>query len=76
VRTTAEVINAMKEQVLADLQAVRAATPPEAEEPLVSLETFVAIALRVFSKTNTSKIKEAMQLVEIQARMDGKEVFE
>ncbi len=75
-RTTAEAINAMKEQVLADLQSVRAATPPTAEEALVSLETFVAIALRVFSKTNASKIKEAMQLVEIQARMDGKEVFE
>lgn len=75
-RTTAEAINAMKEQVMADLSVVRAATDPTAEEALVSLETFVAIALRVFSKTNASKIKEAMQIVEIQARMDGKEVFE
>jgi hypothetical protein len=76
VRTTTEAINAMKEQVLADLQAVRAVTPQTTEEALVSLETFVAIALRVFAKTNASKIKEAMQIVEIQARMDGKEVFE
>lgn len=73
-RTTAEAINAMKEQVLVDLQAVRGADPPE--EAIASLETFVAIALRVFAKTNASKLKEAMQIVEIQARMDGKVVYE
>lgn len=73
-RTTAEAINAMKEQVLADLQTVRTVSPPE--EAMASLETFVAIALRVFTKTNASKIKEAMQIVEIQARMDGKVVYE
>lgn len=75
-RTTAETINAMKEQVMIDLSIMRAVIPPSAEEALVSLETFVVIALRVFSKTNASKIKEAMQFVETQARMAGKEVFE
>lgn len=73
-KPTAEAINAMKEQVLIDLQAVRESNPPE--EAMASLETFVAIALRVFAKTNSSKLKDVMRIVEIQARMDGKEVYE
>lgn len=75
-------VEAMKETVLADLAKVRAAlvadrTLNEAEgEALASVETFVAIALRVMSTVNASKIKDAMMVVEIQARMDGRYVFE
>lgn len=81
-KATPAAINAMKETVLADLSVVRAAlvadrTLNEEEgAALASVETFVAIALRVFSTTNASKIKDAMMAVEIQARMDGKRVFE
>jgi hypothetical protein len=81
-RATAEAINAMKEQVLSDLLVVRTGMvadrtlSPAEGEALASVETFVAIALRVMSTVNASKIKDAMQVVEIQARMDGKEVFE
>lgn len=38
---------------------------------LCAVETFVAVALRVFSKTNPSKLRSESRNVEIQARMDG-----
>jgi hypothetical protein len=41
---------------------------------LCEVETFIAIALRVFSKTNPSKLRSESRNVEIQARMDGIEV--
>ncbi len=47
-----------------------------ADQAMASIETFVAIALRVMSTVNPSKIKAAMIAVEIQARMDGKKVYE
>lgn len=65
---------AMTEAVMTDLAAVRALAGET--EALVGLETFVAIALRVMEQTNPSKLREVMRLVEIQARMDGKHVFE
>lgn len=38
---------------------------------LCEVETFVAIALRAFSKTNPSKLRSEARNVEIQARLDG-----
>ncbi len=42
---------------------------------LCSIETFVAIALRVMKRTNPSKIRDAARTVEIQARLDGRPVL-
>lgn len=38
---------------------------------LCSVETFIVIALRVFAKTNPSKLRSETRTVEIKARMDG-----
>lgn len=73
-KPTKGAIAAMTQTVMADLAAVRAVVG-ETEE-LVGLETFVAIALRVMAETNPSKLREIMRIVEIQARMDGRHVFE
>lgn len=90
--TTRASVEAMKEQVVADLRIVADRIDKSAQireqlggdasrskvegEAMASLETFVAVALRVLADTNPSKIKAAMMTVEIQARMSGKRVFE
>lgn len=71
----------INEAVLDDMSAVLAELQdrfhkPGVEEAWVGIETFVAIAMRVFADVNPSKLKEHMRIVEIQARMDGKQVFE
>lgn len=38
---------------------------------LCSVETFIVIALRVFAKTNPSKLRSETRTVEIKARLDG-----
>ncbi len=57
------------------IQALREALSPvdgSAEDTaLCSVETFVVIALRVFSKTNPSKLRSEARTVEIKARLDG-----
>jgi hypothetical protein len=84
---TAQAIASIKEVAVQDLATLRAfvdAALPHLDpqyaatldEAMTSVETFAAVALRVFAKANHSKIKDAMMLVEIQARMDGKKVFE
>jgi hypothetical protein len=75
-KPTKEAIEAMKEEVLIDLSVVRHHLAGIAEQEMASLETFVAIALRVMSTVNASKVKDAMVAVEIQARMDGRHVYE
>lgn len=58
----------MKNQVIADLTVIRAHehhTPQAFEEAMVSLETFVAIAINVFGDINTSKLIEHMRIVEL-----------
>lgn len=84
-RPTKAAIAAMAEQALADMATIRDALTTTAPNgnmivredlALTSMETFVAIALRVFAQTNTMKLIEVMRLVEIQARMDGKVVYE
>jgi len=43
----------------------------EQEHALCALETFAAIALKVMSKTNPSKVRDCARTVEIKARLDG-----
>ena len=71
---TQDQINVLTSGIMEDLSTLRALAPVEAADALVSIETFVAIALRVFAKTNPSKLRDVMRTVEIQARMDHKEV--
>jgi hypothetical protein len=46
----------------------------DADTALAEVETFIAVALRVFSKTNPGKLRSEARNVEIQARLDGIEV--
>lgn len=69
-----EAISAMTETVMSDLAAIRSAVGDT--EAMAGLETFVSISLRLMAATNPSKLCEIMRLVEIQARMDGKHVYE
>lgn len=46
------------------------------DHALAHIETFCAVALRVMRKTNPSKVRDCARTVEIQARMDGREVLE
>ena len=46
---------------------------PETESAWAQIETFVAVAVAVFAKTNPSKIRSEAMTIEIRARMDGKE---
>lgn len=59
----------------AHLETLREALQPEDDTPvdeaLSTLETFVALSLRVMRKTNPSKIRSEARTLEIKARMDG-----
>lgn len=61
------------------LQTLREALQPVDGTPedhaLCAVETFCAIALRVFRKTNPSKLRSEAMTVEIGARMSGKPVL-
>lgn len=78
-KPTKEAIDAMTEQVMADLAVIRSIALSSCtayeRDAMASIETFVAIALRVMAKTNASKLRDVMRTVEIVARMDGKEVI-
>lgn len=65
---------AITETVISDLVAVRAVAGDTQE--MAGVETFVAIALRLMAVTNRSKLRDIMQIVEIQARMDRRHVYE
>lgn len=64
----------MTSTVMADLSAVRLVVGDT--EEMAGVETFISIALRLMAVTNPSKLREIMQVVEIQARMDNKHVYE
>ncbi len=42
---------------------------PPIDDAMVTVETFAAVALRVFAKTNPSKVRSEARNVEIQARL-------
>ena len=69
-----EAMAAITETVISDLVAVRAVVGDT--EEMAGVETFVAISLRLMAVTNRSKLRDIMQVVEIQARMDRKHVYE
>lgn len=73
-----EAIADMTSTIMSDLSAVRAVVWSVAGdiEEMAGVETFVAIALRLMAVTNPSKLRDIMQVVEIQARMDRKHVYE
>ncbi len=72
-RPTKQAIAEMTQAVMRDMAEVRERVGPT--DAMAGVESFIAIALRVFSQTNPSKLREVMRLVEIQARMDGREVI-
>lgn len=79
-RPTRQSIAAMTEQVMDDLAVIRSLvvrSEGQAGElgAMASLETFVAISLRVMAKTNASKLIDVMRTVEIVAYMGNKEVM-
>ena len=41
------------------------------DNALCAVETFIVVALRVFAKTNPSKLRSEALTVEIKARLDG-----
>jgi hypothetical protein len=72
-RPTKQAIAEMTQAVMRDMAEVRDVVGPT--DAMAGVESFIAIALRVFAQTNSSKLREVMRLVEIQARMDGREVI-
>lgn len=72
-RLTKQARVAMTESIMDDLKEIR--TQVGETNAMAGVETFVAIALRLFAVTNPSKLRDIMRTVEIQARMDGKEVI-
>ena len=66
----------MREDLVKALTAVRDRLDPDLESEWAQIETFCAIALRVFAKTNPSKLRDAAMAEEIKARMQGREVLE
>ena len=71
-KLTQEAISTLTNQIMEDVGTLRLLVPIEGEEALISVETFIAIALRVFAKTNPSKLRDVMRTVEIQSLIDGK----
>lgn len=61
---------------LATVRVLIDLTQPENESAWAEIETFCAIALRVFAKTNPSKLRDAAMAEEIKARIQGREVLE
>ena len=67
------------EEIEADLshalRVLRDALDPQdgtdIDTALCEVETFCTIAIKVFRKTNSSKIRDCARVVEIKARMDG-----
>lgn len=69
-------VHEIREDITAALSIIRPQlnlTDPTTESAWAEIETFVAVAVAVFAKTNPSKIKSEAMTVEIHARMDGKE---
>lgn len=69
----------MTQDIVNALQLVRGQLDlgqPQTEAAWAQIETFAAIALRVFAKTNPSKLRDAAMAEEIKARIQGREVLE
>lgn len=69
-------VHEIREDIVAALTIIRLQldlTDPTTEAAWAEIETFVAVAVAVFARTNPSKIRSEAMSVEIRARMDGKE---
>lgn len=66
----------IERDITSDLQilAEHVMATPESMDAMCAIETFVAVALRVMTKTNPSKIRDASRTEEIKARIDGRPV--
>lgn len=79
-KPTPEEIEPIEDLVTSALRDLRAELTRDYTEPisdradraLTNAEYFAAIALRVLRKTNPSRIREAARIVEIKARIVGK----
>lgn len=73
-------VDAIEADLVRCMQTLREALKPvdgtPEDEALAAVETTLVIALRVFRKTNPSKIRDEARTVEIKARMDGRQVLE
>jgi hypothetical protein len=49
---------------------------PAVDRSWAEIESFIAVAMRVFAKTNTSKLRSETTTVELAARLAGRVVFD
>lgn len=69
----------LRDDALASLNVIAQRLDPldrEGQRARVSLETFIAISIRLIGKTNISRVREEMRTVEISARMGGRPVID
>lgn len=72
-------VHEIREDISAALDVIRPQlnlADPATEAAWAQLETFTAVAIKVFARTNPSKIRSEAMTVEIHARMDGRECLE
>lgn len=69
-------ITQIEEDLSAAVQMFRPLCQRVDETAWATIETFLAISLRVMKKTNPSKIRDAARTEEIAARLHGREVIE
>lgn len=82
-RPTKAEVDLIKEDLIVALAHLRAEVTDDytrpistrAEHAMAHVESFCAIALRVFAQTNSSKIREAARLEEISAHIQGRGVI-
>lgn len=74
-KPTKATVKAASEDVIRVLARLRAQSNGS-EHDWAQLETFVAISLRVMSKTNFSKLRAETVTVELSARLAGRQVFD
>jgi hypothetical protein len=62
--------------IVAAVNRLRPVASQADESAWAEVETFIAIALKVFGKTNPSKLRDAARTVEIHARMNNIECLD
>ena len=78
-KPTAASLRAVRSDVIRSTRLIRERLPlhdPATEQAWAEIETFIAVALRVFAKTNLSKLRDETRTVEISARLAGHTVFD
>jgi hypothetical protein len=62
--------------IVAAVNRLRLVASQADESAWAEIETFIAIALKVFAKTNPSKLRDAARTVEIHARINNIECLD